>query len=344
MSAPTEFPPIRDSFDIINEPDNRPKDIIQGIFGRHTKMVIGGSTKTFKTWIQTDLGFCHAFGIPWLGMQVNQGPTLMLNLEVRSEYYQWRLKEVAKAKKIKIEPKRFDVWDLKGYAKGYASFFDGVTKRVLERGYSLTQLDPVYKILGTAQENNATDIADVCNRMDQFICETQSALAFCAHFPKGNMSERDSIDRISGSGVFARDPDTIIVITRHKENNCFTVEFTLRNHAHVEPFVIRWQYPLMVRADDLDPKDLKEARQSGRPEKHHGNELLSILPETGCSFTDWSNVAERDLGVSKATFKRKLKVLVDDGLIEKDQKGMWLPVNIGSILEEAIAKNHANQT
>jgi len=39
-----------------------------------------------------------------------------------------------------------------------------------------------------------------------------AASVFGAHFSKGNQAGKESIDRISGSGVFARDPDTILVI------------------------------------------------------------------------------------------------------------------------------------
>src|ERR1051325_5990145 len=34
-----------------------------------------------------------------------------------------------------------------------------------------------------------------------------AAVALAGHFTKGNASAKEAIDRISGSGVFARDPD-----------------------------------------------------------------------------------------------------------------------------------------
>jgi hypothetical protein len=47
------------------------------------------------------------------------------------------------------------------------------------------------------------------------------------------------MDRISGSRVFARDPDTIVRTTRHKVDDAFAVEMTLRNHPPQEPLVVR---------------------------------------------------------------------------------------------------------
>src|SRR5262249_53520461 len=35
-------------------------------------------------------------------------------------------------------------------------------------------------------------------------------------------------------------------------------EFTLRNHPPLEPFVVRWDYPLMHRDGSLDPTKLRQ--------------------------------------------------------------------------------------
>jgi Asp-tRNA(Asn)/Glu-tRNA(Gln) amidotransferase A subunit family amidase len=37
------------------------------------------------------------------------------------------------------------------------------------------------------------------------------------------------MDRISGSGVFARDPDSVLIMTKHEQEDTYTVEATLRN-------------------------------------------------------------------------------------------------------------------
>src|SRR3954462_16003810 len=83
------------------------------------------------------------------------------------------------------------------------------------------------------------------------------------HFAKGNAAAKETIDRISGSGVFARDPDSLIPFTKHEEEGAFTVEMVLRNLPPVEPFVVKWEWPLFRRASQLDPARLKQA--GGRP-------------------------------------------------------------------------------
>ena len=78
-------------------------------------------------------------------------------------------------------------------------------------------LDPTYKILGSADENNATDISAMLNGIESLAVSTGAAVAVAGHFAKGNPSAKETIDRISGSGVFARDPDSLVVFTRHEE-------------------------------------------------------------------------------------------------------------------------------
>lgn len=61
------------------------------------------------------------------------------------------------------------------------------------------------------------------------------------------------MDRIGGSGVFASDPDTIVRMTRHKVDDAFAVEMTLRNHPPQEPLVVRREHPLMIIGVKLFP-------------------------------------------------------------------------------------------
>jgi hypothetical protein len=102
------------------------------------------------------------------------------------------------------------------------------------------------------------------NAIESLSTDTGAAVAFGAHFSKGNQSAKEAIDRISGSGVFARDPDSIMVLTRHEQDGAFTVETILRNFKPLEPFVIRWDFPLFRRDDSLDPARLKQPK-AGRP-------------------------------------------------------------------------------
>ncbi len=98
------------------------------------------------------------------------------------------------------------------------------------------------------------------NDIERLAVKTGAAVAFAAHYSKGNQAAKEAIDRVSGSGVFARDPDSLLMFTKHQEADCFTVEATLRNFPPLDPFVVRWEYPLFHRDSELDPTNLKTVR------------------------------------------------------------------------------------
>jgi len=168
-------------------------------------------------------------------------------------------------------------------------------------------LDPIYKLYGQTDENKAGDVARLLNGLEDVTVQTGASVAFGAHFSKGNQSAKESIDRISGSGVFARDPDSLLVFTRHETEDCFTVESTLRNFPAPDPFVVRWQYPLMVPDDGLDPAKLKKV--GGRTKEHTATELLDLLGTDSLSTGEWRDMAENEAGIKERTFYSLLSEL-----------------------------------
>jgi hypothetical protein len=139
---------------------------------------------------------------------------------------------------------------------------------ILKGDYGLIVFDPIYKVYGGRDENSVSDVAEIMNELEQIINATESALVYATHQTKGIQSGKESIDRISGSGAFARDVDTGLILTAHDEEGCYTAEAPiLRNFKPFEPFVLRWELPLMVRDDALDPKHLKARKNpnDGKP-------------------------------------------------------------------------------
>src|SRR3954470_23651854 len=54
------------------------------------------------------------------------------------------------------------------------------------------------------------------------------------HFAKGNAAAKETIDRISGSGVFARDPDSLITFTKHEEQGSQGSHLTIKQLTRVK--------------------------------------------------------------------------------------------------------------
>jgi RecA-family ATPase len=53
-------------------------------------------------------------------------------------------------------------------------------------------------------------MAHFCNQFDRVCSELGAAVIYCHHHSKGTQGQKRSMDRASGSGVFARDPDVLL--------------------------------------------------------------------------------------------------------------------------------------
>lgn len=322
-SAPESLPPVQDSALLVAQPPEPPAEIVSGLLHRGSKLVIGGSSKSNKTWVLGDLGLSVAYGGYWLGFRCQKHKVLFLNLEVQEWAFAQRLQALCRAKCITPEPGRLDVWNLRGYSAPFDVILPRVTERIRADGYGLLVLDPMYKLIGNLDENKAGDIARIMNGIERLAVDTGAAVAFSAHFSKGNQAAKESIDRISGSGVFARDPDSILVLTRHQQDQAFVVEATLRNHKPVEPFAVRWDYPLMRRDDDLDPTAIKQPAKGGRGRKYVPEMLLEMLGPRKLKTSAWQERCLSESGIPKTNFYELRAVLERDGLIAKDEKDRW---------------------
>lgn len=273
-----ELPPIVDVFDLLAEPMPEPPEIVKGLLHQGSRMVIGGGSKSYKTWGLLDLGISVSTGAHWWDFETVQGRVLYVNLELPAWAIRQRIEKICKAKGIKI-PSRdlLKILNLRGYSAPMAKLRPKLEKAMTGLAYSLSILDPSYKLMTGGDESGTGDVSNLLAEIELFAVNTKAGVAFGSHFSKGNQSQKESIDRISGSGLFARDPDSIVTLTKHEEEGAFAVEPILRLHPPVEPFVIRWEHPLFVRDELLDPVRLKSSARKAK--------LLS-LPEYLTLFPD----------------------------------------------------------
>lgn len=322
----SDLPAIVDATDFVSAPHPEPKEVVRGILHQGSKLVLGGGSKSFKTWMLLDLAISVAHGRPWMGFETEPGPVLHLNFEIQDYAWQKRLLSVAKAKEVELTPGAIRLWNLRGCATDFQSLLPRIASQVRRLGFVLIVLDPVYKLYGRTDENKATDVAALLNGLEALAVETGAAVAFGAHFSKGNQAGKEAIDRISGSGVFARDPDSILVFTRHEVDEAFGVDAILRNFPPVDPFVVRWKFPLMLRDGDLDPSRLKKA--AGRGRQHTADSLLELLAGDSLTSTEWQKRAKNEAGMSNGTFYALLEQLQKSKRISKSViNRQWIKVS-----------------
>lgn len=319
-----QLPQIEDACDFCTTELPLPEELIQGVLHRGSKLSLGGASKGFKTWTLMYLALCVAYGLPWLGCSTVAAKVLVVNLEIQAAFARRRLKVLAETLGITQEQNRLDVWNLRGYATCHREIFPKIIDRIGNGGYGLIVLDPIYKLYGaTDNENGARDVAALMNSIEVLAVKTGAAVAFGAHYSKGNQAAKDAIDRVSGSGVFARDPDSLLNFTSHKESDCYTVEATLRNFPPLDPFVVRWGYPLFAREASLNPAELKrpnkgrgdKAAEMERKETEQRSRLLKALQTAPDG--DTAKGLRITAGLNAADFGKAILTLLQEGCAER---------------------------
>lgn len=333
---PTGFPEIENAEALLADKLVEPPDeLIAGILHQGSKMVLASSSKAGKTWMLMDLAVSVASGQPWIKYTTVKGRVLFLNFEIQRAFMRSRLHDL-RCKKVVDDLKGLDVWNLRGHALEFEQLVDEVVRRTADRNYSLIILDPIYKAMVGGDENAAGTIGTLCNQLEQLAHRTGAAVAFAHHFPKGNQSKKSPMDRMSGSGVFARDADTIITLTEQETENCYAMEFTLRNFKSQPPIVVGWDFPLLSFRDALDPQKLKG--NGGRPVEVEADELVELLNEKPLTTTEWLAAAKED-GVKPATFYRRKKELVADEAVVKGLDKKWRAAVLETIEPGEVATN-----
>ena len=312
------LPAIIDGATLMDTTPILPDMLIEGILHAGSKCSLGGGSKTFKSWTFLNMALSVSTGQPWLGCPTVRARVLYLNFEIQPAFIHHRLKVLCAARNLRPEPGYLDIWNLRGFSAPHTIIIPKIIERARESGYGLDILDPSYKLFGAgSEENKANDVAEMLNSFERIATQTGAAVAYAAHFAKGNAAAKESIDRVSGSGVFARDPDTILTFTRHESDDCFTVEVTARNLPPLPAFVVKWNYPQFTREPDLNPEDLK--KRPGRPKTFSDTDTLALLEPASLTSGNWQKLAFSKLGLSRGVFFSILKRLSDNGLAIKSK-------------------------
>jgi hypothetical protein len=295
------------------EPRALPPELVKGVLHRGAKMMIAGGSKSFKTWVLLDLGLSVATGTPWWGFKTERADVLYLNMEIMVEFCEERVRAISKAKGIEGAA-GFHSWHLRGYARDFKELLPQMVRAIAGAKYGLIILDPVYKVLGERDENANGEVAALLNEFESLAVQTGAAIAYGHHHSKGNQGEKDARDRSSGAGAWTRDPDALLDLTPHAEEEHFTATFTLRNLAPRAPMVVKWNFPCMSTAPGMNPADL---RKPGRPTEHGVGDVVELLGSEGMTYGEWERAAAKKK-ISESSFKRLLARATEQGLVAKN--------------------------
>ena len=136
-TEPIDLPVMEDAAELISKPIVLPDDVIEGVLHRGAKMVLGGGSKTFKTWTLVDLAISVATtGRAWLAkFQTKRGRVLYINLELQGAFFAKRLRDVCNENHVNPELGYLIVWNLRGKAADLSRLRPLLLQRITQNEY-----------------------------------------------------------------------------------------------------------------------------------------------------------------------------------------------------------------
>ena len=328
--------------EIYDNPPPLKQELIEGILRQGHKMLLVSSSKAGKTFALIELAIAIAEGRRWLGFRCKQGRVLYLNMELDEASFDDRVIRVYKALEIGNKNlQNIDIVHLRGRIEKLEKLVPQINRTIKGKEYAAVILDPTYK-LGIGDENAADSVTMFCNAIDK-IANTGASVIYAHHHSKGAQGAKASMDRASGSGVFARDADALLDmielrIPKEREEEAkaiygekctaWRLDATLREFQRIEPVNIFFSYPLheIDAGDILEEANLEESERGmeyGREKGSLGKSLKKLTtkdrfieaynrdveavgrPKTQKQYAD-------ELGVSERTIRTYMKELDED--------------------------------
>lgn len=327
------FPDIV-SFEDLKELPPLSPELIGGILRKGHKMLISGASKAGKSFLLIELALCITNGLKWLGFKCEKGKVLYINLEVDKNSFYKRVDDVRKEMKVESR-KGLDIWNLRGTNTSIDVLAPRLIRRAKTKDYDAIIFDPLYKI-NVGDENNASEMAKFFNQLDSICVQLGASIICCHHHSKGAQGAKASMDRASGSGVFARDPDAILDMIRidprdvgkslEEGQTAWRISSTLREFKTPNDIDVIFDYPVhriteeLKGAQPLSGSDAStnskrgNAVKAGKRDKKY-ERLLSLVEnwseiDTKEQKTQYPTLAEAveyfksDKGFSEASIRR----------------------------------------
>lgn len=334
--ANDELPSLTNLAEELKSPPKLPEELIEGVLRCGHKMLISGSSKAGKSFLLMELAIALSEGASWLGFKCKKSKVLYVNLEIDSASCINRFAEIYKA--LKIPPKHSDdisIWNLRGHAVPLDKLVPKLLRRINNLHYDAVIIDPIYKVI-MGDENNASEMGAFCNQFDKICNESGCATIYCHHHSKGAQGFKKAMDRASGSGVFARDPDAQLDMIQLEASDEFIndyaedvnatawrLESSLREFPNFKPRNFWFQYPVHILDtkgelnalySEGDPKGnlTKSGKRNQTPasRKEEFDRAFDILVEKDGSC-DVDALAEY-LGIKERTVRERIREFRDE--------------------------------
>lgn len=334
-----ELPEFERLSDYIDNQPPLPEELIKGVLRCGHKMLLSGSSKAGKSFLLMELCAAIASGTNWLKFPCKQGRVLYINLEIGQASCIDRFMRVFRKHCIDFKHlENISIWTLRGHALPLDELVPKLIRRLKGKGYIAVVLDPIYKVI-TGDENNASEMGAFCNQFDKICMATGCSAIYCHHHSKGAQGMKRAIDRASGSGVFARDPDAqldmiqlelsdyIKNFVRSGHETAWRLESSLREFRNITPVEFWFDYPIhrLDTSGELEKSPAQGSSAAGRLKNSYKKSAEEAAENFRDAYATLSSmktpVTVQDmigyLNVSDKTVYGRLKKLSNEFKLEK---------------------------
>lgn len=115
-AVPPPLPEILNLEQLHAVPAPAPPQIIEGVLHQGCKMILGGTSKSNKSWCLLDLALSVGSGQPWLGRKCVKMPVVYINFELQPWALAERLNALCMARpECKSPEQSLALWNLRGH-------------------------------------------------------------------------------------------------------------------------------------------------------------------------------------------------------------------------------------
>jgi hypothetical protein len=316
----------------------RPVEVIQGLLSVGEMKFITAESKAGKSLLLMDELMSVAAGLSWLGFDTVQTPVLYVNLEVSKREFWERYIAIRTAKGLSsaqlelfypccLDEEMFDIENFTMYLEAFCA----------GKKFSIVAIDSFYNLLMLYMDKyprlgeDGESFIKLFKELKAIRAITGGAIICTHHFPKGNPGEKAYWDRYSGSGFLLRFANTLMSMTRSKDNTdgklrTYVME-TITRRKPIPTFGLRGKGLLYERDDSLMLEGVAGEPKGNK--QYSEKEFFALLPGTGLGYGDWFELAHTNFGVTDSTFKTYIATMMRWNWVAKEggHRGLYVPKN-----------------
>ena len=201
---------IHEVSEYVNWEIRQPEFYIQELLAKEGSLLIYGAPGVKKSWLVEYMGFCVATGSEWLGFPTQQARVLLVNFEISSIGYHWRLKDMNR--NFALEPQMLYEASPSITPLDERAIFDRFAADVRPIQPNVIILDCLSGCFG-GDENNSREMSTFIRHISELKAEHLASVVIVHHSNK-NILAVSAMDRSRGHTKLPGWVDTVIYMVK----------------------------------------------------------------------------------------------------------------------------------